>query len=303
MIGGANARAGHSADAQFVEASFSRSFRRAGPSAERPACENPSTWIRLHREPPRYNEFGQPIGADLPGWKAPPFPPHVELAGRYCRLEPLDAARHARELFEAQARTSAGERWTYLFHGPYADFAPYEEWCTEAQASRDPQFYAIVDAATGRAAGSAAYMRIEPRHGVIEVGNIYLAPPARQVTRRHRGHLSIHGERLRARVSALRMEMRQLQPAIARRGDAFRFHLRGIVPPGHREQGPQPRHHLVRHHRSRLEARPAGRLPALARSGELRCRGTAEAAALGADRAVRGADSADVAAADRARES
>jgi len=127
-------------------------------------------------QPHRFNEFGQPLGAALPGWKSPPFPPHVKLAGRYCRLVPLDAARHARDLYEAQRADQAGERWTYLFHGPYREFAPYETWCIEAQASRDPQFYAIVDAADGRAAGSAAYMRIEPRHGVIEVGNIYLSP-------------------------------------------------------------------------------------------------------------------------------
>ena len=111
-----------------------------------------------------------------PGWQPPPFPPHVELAGRYCRLVPLDAEKHARQLFEAQREDAAGERWTYLFHGPYAEFGPYEKWCLEAQASRDPQFYAIVDAAYGCAAGSASYMRIEPRHGVIEVGNIYLSP-------------------------------------------------------------------------------------------------------------------------------
>jgi RimJ/RimL family protein N-acetyltransferase len=128
------------------------------------------------REPPRYNEYGQPIGAELAGWKAPPFPPHVALAGRYCRLEPLSAARHARAVFDAQAEDRDGKRWTYLFHGPYEEFAPYQRWCAEAEQSRDPQFYAVVDAATGLASGTASYMRIEPRHGVIEVGNIYLAP-------------------------------------------------------------------------------------------------------------------------------
>ena len=128
------------------------------------------------REPPRHNEFGQPIGAELTGWKAPQFPPHVALSGRYCRLEPLSTARHAREVFDAQAEDRDGKRWTYLFHGPYTDFAPYREWCAEAERSRDPQFYAVIDAASGRASGTASYMRIEPRHGVIEVGNIYLAP-------------------------------------------------------------------------------------------------------------------------------
>src|SRR6186713_2211847 len=83
-------------------------------------------------QPHRFNEFGQPLGAALPGWRSPPFPPHVELAGRYCRLVPLDAARHARDLYEAQRADQAGERWTYLFHGPYREFAPYETWCIEA---------------------------------------------------------------------------------------------------------------------------------------------------------------------------
>ena len=57
----------------------------------------------VHRDPQshRINEFGQHVGAALPGWQPPPFPPHVELAGRYCRLVPLDAEKHARQLFEA----------------------------------------------------------------------------------------------------------------------------------------------------------------------------------------------------------
>ena len=124
----------------------------------------------------RTNLFGQPIGFDLTGWKAPPFPPHVTLTGRYARLEPLNAARHAREVFDAQAQDREGTRWTYSFHGPYADFAAYEEWVRAGEASRDPQFYAIVDQASGLAAGTCAYMRIEPKHGVIEVGNIYFSP-------------------------------------------------------------------------------------------------------------------------------
>src|SRR3954470_1870542 len=51
---------------------------------------------------PRMNELGQPIGRALPGWTAPPFPPHVALGGQYSRLEPLDV-RHARDLWEAQS--------------------------------------------------------------------------------------------------------------------------------------------------------------------------------------------------------
>jgi len=39
-------------------------------------------------------------------------------------------------------------------------------------ASDDPLFHAIVDLAAGKAAGMAAYMRISPGIGVIEVGSI-----------------------------------------------------------------------------------------------------------------------------------
>ena len=125
---------------------------------------------------PRLNEHGQWIGHDLSGWAAPPFPEHRPLAGRYCRVEPLDAARHARPLYEAQAEDRAGERWTYSFAGPFTDFGAYQQWCLAAQGSRDPQHYAIVDTVTGAAVGSASYLRIEPRHGVIEVGHIYFSP-------------------------------------------------------------------------------------------------------------------------------
>jgi len=124
----------------------------------------------------RINEFGQPVGFALPDWSPPPSPPHVPLLGRHARLEPLRAAVHARDVYEAQRDDTDGARWTYLFHGPYDQFADYESWCAGAESSRDPQFYAIVDAASGRAAGTCAYMRIEPRHGVIEIGNIYLSP-------------------------------------------------------------------------------------------------------------------------------
>jgi RimJ/RimL family protein N-acetyltransferase len=131
-------------------------------------------------EPQRFNEFGQPIGFELPGWKAPPFPSRATLAGRYCRVEPLSVERHANDLYEAQTEDRDGVRWTYSFDGPFPSFSAYEQWCLGAESSRDPQFYAIVDAATGRAVGSCSYLRIEPRHGVIEIGNIYFSPQLAQ---------------------------------------------------------------------------------------------------------------------------
>ena len=51
--------------------------------------------------PARHNEYGQSIGPLVPGWTARPLPPRRPVEGRYCTLEPLDAARHADDLHAA----------------------------------------------------------------------------------------------------------------------------------------------------------------------------------------------------------
>jgi RimJ/RimL family protein N-acetyltransferase len=120
----------------------------------------------------RINEYGQPIGPALPGWSARALPPRTPMQGRYCRVEPLDAARHAADLFEVYAQAPDGSDWTYLTNGPYADLAAYTAFATKAMASADPMHHAIIDLASGKAVGTAALMRIDPANGVIEVGHV-----------------------------------------------------------------------------------------------------------------------------------
>jgi len=118
----------------------------------------------------------QPVGPPVPGWTARPMPPATPMAGRFVRVEPLDPARHAHALFEANAADRDASHWTYLFDEKPATPEAYAEWATQKAATRDPMFHAIVDLADGKAAGVAAYMRIERTHGVIEVGHINFAP-------------------------------------------------------------------------------------------------------------------------------
>ena len=132
----------------------------------------------------------------------------VPLQRRYCRLEPLSAAKHARDVYRSPERGHDGHTLDLFVPRPFDDFAAYEAWCAGAEASRDPQFYAIVDGASGRAVGTCTNMRIEPRHGVIEVGNIYFPPRLSRTRARDRGHVPPDGERVRPWVSPLRMEMR-----------------------------------------------------------------------------------------------
>jgi RimJ/RimL family protein N-acetyltransferase len=124
----------------------------------------------------RHNHLGQPIGEPLPDWVVPPLPQRVALDGRYCRLEPLDAARHADELYAANAEDSQGRMWTYLSVGPFDSLGDYRAWVAKQAASNDPLAFAIVDRAHGAACGTASYLRIAPASGSLEVGQIAYAP-------------------------------------------------------------------------------------------------------------------------------
>lgn len=123
-----------------------------------------------------YNALGQPIGLPLPGWTPPPAPPRTPMEGRYCRLEPLDAAQHAAELYAANAEAADERTWTYLSFNPFATYAEYAAWVAEASEMEDPLFFAIRDRETGSAAGVASYLRIFPASGSIEVGQIHYSP-------------------------------------------------------------------------------------------------------------------------------
>ena len=124
----------------------------------------------------RLNPFGQPIGPELPNWRAPPRPDRHLLHGRFCRVEPLDVGRHARQLYNANALDPDGRMWTYLFSGPFAGFEEYRAWLEPKPASDDPLFFAFVDRVRDQAVGMGSYLRIEPAHGVIEVGHLAFSP-------------------------------------------------------------------------------------------------------------------------------
>jgi RimJ/RimL family protein N-acetyltransferase len=129
----------------------------------------------LEATPAHHNQFGQPIGPPLPDWTARPRPPRTPLQGRLCRLEALDADRHAKELHEAYAADD-GRNWTYLPYGPFPSAEVYAEVLRSVQAGEDPVFHAIVDLRSERPVGVASYLRIDPGNGSIEVGHLSYSP-------------------------------------------------------------------------------------------------------------------------------
>ena len=98
------------------------------------------------------------------------------MGGRFCRVEPLDAERHAADLFAANQLDAEGRNWTYLFQEPFRDLQSYRAWLEQVAKADDPLFHSIVDAKTGKAVGVATFMRIDRANGVIEVGNINYSP-------------------------------------------------------------------------------------------------------------------------------
>ena len=113
---------------------------------------------------------------DLSNWQGVLRPERVILEGRYARLEPLDPARHGADLLASGQAPGAEDRFRYLFEEPPADKAAFMAWLEKVAASPDPLFFAVIDKSTGRAEGRQTLMRIDPVHGVIEIGNILWGP-------------------------------------------------------------------------------------------------------------------------------
>jgi len=128
------------------------------------------------------NEWGQPVGAAVPGRMSRPRPAVPVLTGRYCRLERLDPDRHGAQLFAADVGDERGESWTYLPYGPFADLVAYRQWIDQTCGGDDPLFYAIIDTDTvnnpghERAVGVLSYVRIQPDAASIEVGHVHYSP-------------------------------------------------------------------------------------------------------------------------------
>jgi RimJ/RimL family protein N-acetyltransferase len=122
------------------------------------------------------NQFGQPIGPAIAGWTARPRPQRTEMLGRYCRLEPVSVQRHEKDLFAAYQQAPDDRDWTYLVHYRPETAQDFNTYLAKLEKSEDPLHFTIIDTSTNKAVGTAALMRIEPAHGVIEVGFITFSP-------------------------------------------------------------------------------------------------------------------------------
>ncbi len=120
--------------------------------------------------------LGDPIGAPVPDWTSPPFPPREVLEGSYVRLEPLSATTHAKDLFEAFAADETGRNWTYRLEDPFPDLASLTDWLERLEGDGRRVWHAYVDRESGKALGNGSIMNIAPGAGVAEIGSIMFSP-------------------------------------------------------------------------------------------------------------------------------
>ena len=124
----------------------------------------------------RVNDFGQPIGPALPDWTPRPHPPRTPMEGRTCRVVALDPETHADGLYATYGAAPDRSGWTYLGDEMPETAPAYRARLDAMAASRDPLFHTILDRASGEPLGIAAYLRIDPANGVIEVGHLHFGP-------------------------------------------------------------------------------------------------------------------------------
>lgn len=115
-----------------------------------------------------------PVNSLAPGWQPPPFPPAKTLEGRYCRLEPIDPARHLDDIWAANQ--GHDRIWQWMPADPPQSREAYGALLAMMQAKPGIVPYAVIDLADGKAKGHLWLMEIRPEHGVFEVGYITYSP-------------------------------------------------------------------------------------------------------------------------------
>jgi RimJ/RimL family protein N-acetyltransferase len=121
----------------------------------------------------RTNEFGQPIGAPVPGWTPRPATEPEELVGTRVRLERL-RPDHAAVLHGPMVLESAPRIWTYYPYPDLTEQQAFEAYVASLLALPAAWPMAILTP-DGAGRGVACYLRKDPANGSVEVGGIVFA--------------------------------------------------------------------------------------------------------------------------------
>ncbi|KAI2639016.1 putative acetyltransferase, GNAT family [Hypomontagnella submonticulosa] len=109
----------------------------------------------------------------------------TRMVGRHVTLVGLTAS-HADGLYPHISGPENAYLWDYLYDDPFDDLAVFRANLEVKEASQDPTFYAVLlnnqvgvaddDDDTKKIVGMVSYLRIDPKHKSVEVGNIMYTP-------------------------------------------------------------------------------------------------------------------------------
>jgi RimJ/RimL family protein N-acetyltransferase len=121
-----------------------------------------------------------PLGEQL-DWTPARAPQPEVMRGSHALIRPVDAERDAASLYNlSHAPHGDPAIWTYLPDGPYDSVEDLQRMLAWAQTSHDPLYFSLAHLADEHPVGVAAYMRIKPESGVIEIGGIWFGAPLKR---------------------------------------------------------------------------------------------------------------------------
>lgn len=105
------------------------------------------------------------------------------LSGTHVRIEPLDPAAHSAGLATAALSNDESD-WQFLHYGPFGDARAVEAWLHTLgdPGSEGPLFRTIISVDSAEPIGMAAYSRIAPAFGRIEIAHVWFGKGARRTT-------------------------------------------------------------------------------------------------------------------------
>jgi RimJ/RimL family protein N-acetyltransferase len=123
-----------------------------------------------------------PLGEALDWMPARP-PQRAALDGARVLLRPIDADADAESLYTISHPPAGDPRiWTYLGDGPYDSADHLRQALRAIEVFDGAIFFSLFVGGNPRALGVAAYLRISPEHGVLEIGNIWFGGALQRTT-------------------------------------------------------------------------------------------------------------------------
>lgn len=123
-----------------------------------------------------------PLGEEVE-WRQAQRPARVPLRGAHVLVRPVEPDVDAAPLFAISHPPQGDETiWAYLPDGPYENAEHLRGMLEWAAATDDAVYFTLAPLPTERPLGMAAYLRITPEFGVIEIGHIWLGAQLRRTS-------------------------------------------------------------------------------------------------------------------------